>query len=269
MVAKALRDEKGYDGLISIAVPYPIHWGVARIWNKNKKGNPAKVWIADCGDPYMIQENDTFSPPFYFGWVEKWFMRKADYISVPVETAIPAYFPEFHHKIKVIPQGFDFDEVPISSSEDKDEIPYFAYAGGFIQGRRDPREFLAYLNGLKTDFRFDIFTRQKELVEPLANLSGGRINIRDYIPRNELLEILVQCDFLINFENAGDRQVPSKLIDYAILDKPILSIKTGALDSKKIDHFLNGDYSGKLLIDNPDQYRIESVVNQFIELMEE
>jgi len=55
-----------YDLLISIAVPYPIHWGVAAVWAKDKSKNLAPNWIADCGDPYCFQENDTFKPPFYF-----------------------------------------------------------------------------------------------------------------------------------------------------------------------------------------------------------
>jgi hypothetical protein len=50
-VKKALLKENGYDLLISIAVPYPIHWGVAKVWNKNQP--IAKTWVADCGDPYM------------------------------------------------------------------------------------------------------------------------------------------------------------------------------------------------------------------------
>src|SRR5699024_12169166 len=52
-VKKALREESGFDLLISIAVPHPIHWGTAWAWRKE---NPiAKTWVADCGDPYMGQ----------------------------------------------------------------------------------------------------------------------------------------------------------------------------------------------------------------------
>ena len=73
-------------------------------------------------------------------------------------------------------------------------------------------------------------------------------------------------DFLVNFENAGTRQTPSKLIDYIILEKAILSIKTGALDKKTVMEFLSGDYANQLLIKDPEQYRIENVCNKFIQL---
>ncbi|MEA1886217.1 MAG: hypothetical protein U9N72_03280, partial [Bacteroidota bacterium] len=57
MVRRALREESGYDLLISIAVPYPVHWGVAA--RRSETYPIAKNWVADCGDPYMGQENDT------------------------------------------------------------------------------------------------------------------------------------------------------------------------------------------------------------------
>ena len=73
--------ETGYDLLISVAVPYPIHWGIARIRTKgNKMG---KIWVADCGDPYYGCKTDSFKKMFYFKYIEKWFCRKTDYISVP------------------------------------------------------------------------------------------------------------------------------------------------------------------------------------------
>jgi len=50
-VRKILKYEKDYDLMISFAVPYPIHWGVA--WSITKKHKISEVWVADCGDPYM------------------------------------------------------------------------------------------------------------------------------------------------------------------------------------------------------------------------
>ena len=76
-------------------------------------------------------------------------------------------------------------------------------------------------------------------------------------------------DFLVNFENAGKRQSPSKLIDYLILEKPVLSVKTGRLDIQTVNAFLSGDYSGQMVIENPDQYRIENVAIQFLNLTQE
>lgn len=264
IVARALREESGYDLLISIAVPFPVHWGVAKAQRANHR--IAKTWVADCGDPYMGQENDTFTPPFYFGYVEKWFCRKADFLTVPVTGAIAAYYPEFHDKIKVIPQGFRFEDFQAQGERLPNPQVTFGYAGHLMPGMRDPSRFLQYLVDLEMDYRFHLYTRSVGLVAPYAQASGGRIIVHDYVSREELLLRFSQMDFVVNFENVGTKQTPSKLIDYAIIERPILSVRSEQLQTDNIDAFLKGDYSGQITVENPDQYRIENVVRKFIDL---
>lgn len=268
LVKKALQKEKGYDLLISIAVPYSVHWGVATIWKKNNTNNPAKHWIADCGDPYMGQENDSFKAPFYFAWVEKWFCRKVDYLTVPTANSIKGYYPEFHNKIKVIPQGFRFEDYKFNSAKNpqKDTI-VFGYGGMFIPGRRDPKELLKFLVSIEKDhnFEFHIFTTTPQWVLPYIKDSKS-IKLFDPIERMELMQKFSEMDFLINFTNIGTAQTPSKLIDYAILNKPILIVETGNLNKEVVIEFLRGNYGNKFFIDSPDQYRIENICQQFLKL---
>jgi glycosyltransferase involved in cell wall biosynthesis len=265
MVKKVLKKESEYNLLISIAVPYPVHWGVAGSLAKSHR--VAGTWIADCGDPYVGRENDTFKVPFYFRFIEKWFMRKADYISVPTRGAIGGYFPEFQPKIKIISQGFRFEDYQFESKIVINSKPIFAYSGGFIPGRRDPSEFIAYLKKQTIDFEFHIYTTTPEFIPNLTKDERTKIIVHNPVPRQELLKNLSQMDFLINFENIGGKQTPSKLIDYLILGKPILSIKTGSLDINLIKEFLSGNYKGKMLFEDPEQYHIENVCEKFIQLI--
>lgn len=264
-VRKALRHESGHDLLISVAVPYPIHWGVASVWNR--KQAIGKYWIADCGDPYMGNKTDSFKKLFYFKYVEKWFMRKADYVTIPVESARPAYYKEFHHKIRVVPQGFRVHAVRPLKVEKKKEGPTFAYAGGFIPRIRDPRPFLEYLSTLPHDFRFFLFTSKPEWLDGYKERLGEKIQIRSYIPREQLLRYLAAMDFLVNFDNNTDSAIPSKLIDYAIAGRPVLNVEK-QLDTSVIKQFLVGDYSHAMTPGNIDPYRIENVCTQFLELVQ-
>jgi hypothetical protein len=263
MVKKALKNEKGYNLLISIATPHPIHWGVASV--RGNKRKIADTWIADCGDPYMGRESNTYKPAFYFSFVEKWFCKKADFITVPTTASIQAYYPEFRSKIKVIPQGFNFDEYqfppPVKNSK-----PILAYAGSFIPGLRDPSELLSFLNELEMDFEFRIYTKTPYVAPAYAKKSGGRIVICEPLARIDLLQELSTVDFVVNFENSGTTETPSKLIDYAIIKKPILPVKTGTLNNGIVLEFLKGDYSNGQLVANIDQYRIQHVCKQFLEL---
>lgn len=268
MIKRALKDESGYDLLISIAVPHPVHWGVAKV--RKKEGDIAKVWVADCGDPYMGQENDSFKPMFYFGYVEKWFCRRADYLSLPTEGAIQAYYTEFHEKIKVIPQGFRFEDIKVLPHHGDSQKVIFGYGGMFIPGRRDPSEFLNFLlSKADVNFEFHIYTATPQFVVEFANRSNGKIKVFEPINRDRLLSSLSSMDFAVNFENVGSKQTPSKLIDYAIINKPILSIKTGDFNEVTANQFLGKSYEAALKIDNPDRYRIENIVGSFIDLIPE
>lgn len=265
LVKKALQGEKGYDALISVAVPYSVHWGVARIWSKKI----AKVWIADCGDPFMGQENDSFKPMFYFGWVEKWFCKKTDYLTVPTEKSIHGYYPQFHHKIKVIPQGFRFEDIQLFDGQKNKDKMVFGYAGMFIPGRRDPSEFLNYLNNLdeSINFEFHIYTTTPQFVTPFVNENSSRIVLKELVSREKLLYELSKMQFVVNFENAGTTQTPSKLIDYLIIDKPVLSIKYGDLKAPIVDEFFAENYSNKMILPEKNIYRIENVAAKFLALI--
>jgi glycosyltransferase involved in cell wall biosynthesis len=266
LVAKALKNENGYDLLISVAAPFPIHWGVAKAISKNRR--LASTWVADCGDPYMGDRVDSFRKLFYFKYIEQWFCRKADFIAVPTKGSIDAYYPEFHPKIRVIPQGFNLEETKIFKGIVNNKVPTFAYAGGFIPGIRDPRELLEFLCSYEHPFKFLVYTSNTAMVQPYVNASGNRIEIKPNIPREELLYELSTMDFLVNFNNGTTVQTPSKLIDYAIAGRPVLSIDTGKLNPLHIKQFLEGDYGNQHRIENIESYNIKNVVEKFISLAE-
>ncbi|MGN6802242.1 MAG: hypothetical protein ACTHJN_10065 [Ginsengibacter sp.] len=264
-IPKILKNESNIDYLITIGVPHSIHWGTA-LFKEKSKGNFPRVWVADCGDPYM--GNNFSRPYFYFKNIEKWFCRKADFISIPFEGARGGYYPEFQNKIHVIPQGFNFKPFNGNAEEPQNKVITFVYAGIFYKDRRDPRLFLEYLSSLKIDFKFLVFTKSNVLLESYKCDLGNKLEVSDYIPREDLLKIMVKADFLVNIENESTLQSPSKLIDYALTGRPILSINSKELDKKKIDKFLQRNYEGQLHIENIEQYKIENVASKFLSLIE-
>jgi len=263
-VSKRLKSEENYDMLISIAVPFTVHWGVAKARNKHHR--IADVWVADCGDPYMGSTTDSFGKPFYFRYIEKWFSRKADFITIPFEGARKGYYPEFHDKIRVIPQGFRLDNISLPEYSKNTEYPVFAYAGGFIPGRRDPTVMLNFLSESGRQFRFIVYTSQADLLLPFKNILKEKLEIRNYVPREELLKILSGMDFLINFDNNTHTQLPSKLIDYAITGRPVLNI-TSQTDFSVLLEFMDGNYNRKMKLGDPENYNIRMVTGKFVQLL--
>ena len=265
-VCSALKKENGYDLLISVAVPHPVHWGTA--WARTKKNPIASTWVADCGDAYMgVVGHDSFSKLFYFKYLEKWFCRKADFIAIPKLGMKVNYYPEFHYKMIEIPQGFKFDDIKFDKQVPDNKIPTFAFAGVFMKNTRNPSPLLDILAKSNKDFRFVVYTRTTDLLQPYINRLKEKLDVRPYIPRLDLLKELSKMDFLVNIGFDPEQQAPSKLIDYYLTGRPILSSLDNNFDDKTVLQFLQADYSGAFQYGNIDHYRIENVCASFLKLI--
>ncbi|MGQ2982071.1 hypothetical protein [Flavobacterium sp.] len=265
LVSKALKNEKGYDILVSIAVPHPVHWGVAAA--RTVKNPIAKTWIADCGDPYS-------------GFGKKFLSEKAsrlkkkalkallsaDYVTVPFDGAVNAYDSVLRPKIQIIPQGFNLEGINVFKGEINSPVKTFGYAGSFIPGRRDPRPFIDHLLSKGYDFKFVIYTKANELFAGYKDIIGDKLVLKNYIPREELLFELSKMDFLINFDNRNEVQLPSKIIDYALTTRPILNVDAYDIDEKAIEQFFAGKYEAAAMKINPEDYNIKTVAGKFIKL---
>ena len=93
-----------------------------------------------------------------------------------------------------------------------------------------------------------------------------KFEVNDYIPRLDLLYKLSSVDFLVNIENSTKVQTPSKLIDYGLIGRPILSVNPKSLDKNAVKEFLDGNYSKQFIIANHNDYDIVNVANQFLSL---
>ncbi len=261
LLKKALKKMSDYDMLISIAVPHPIHWGVAMALKNNKSFSG--IWVADCGDPFMGCKTDFYKKFFYFKYIEKNWCKRCNYISIPTESSVDGYYPEFQHKIRIIPQGFNFDEIKIPRFT-KNAIPTFAYAGALTLHFRNPCPLLDYLLTLDFDFKFVIFT-ESDIIQPYIEKFKGKLELRSYIPRHELLTFLGSMDFLVNFENNTSVQTPSKLIDYSIVNRPVISINK-EFNTNIVDEFLDGNYTNRYKMPDLSKYDIKNVAAEFLSL---
>lgn len=254
---------KDADMIITIAHPYSTHWGMALAKHKVEH---FPLWVSDCGDPFMGDPFEKY--PFYFKCLEKKWGKETDYITIPIEEGRTAYYPEVRDKIKIIPQGFRLDPIRVGSV--KNDVPTFAYAGALYPNQRDPREFLDYLMTLKTDFKFIVYSGQsvKKMLSLHIEQMKGKLEVADSMPRKELLKKLATMDFLVNINNLGGVQQPSKLIDYAIASRPVLDISTHLKESEQMhtNEFLHGDYTHKKELPDLSRYNIINVADAFLGL---
>jgi hypothetical protein len=264
-VFKALKKtQKNFDLVISIAKPYSIHWGLALFYSFNRKKK--EKWVADCGDSFLVNQEDNFITPFYFEWVEKWMYRHIDILSLPNNNYRKGFLKDIQSRIKIIPQGIDFNNFLVKQRIKSGGKLKFAYAGNFIPFKRDPREFIEFIASKDIDFEFYIYSKS-QFISSLIPVQDSRFILKEQVPRKEVIDFLSEMDFLVNFENSGSMASPSKLIDYTLTKRPILSVKYKFLDKEVVNQFFRGDFSSQLIVENPDRFKIENVVNQFISLV--
>ena len=263
-IARNLQISEDTDAVIALSTPFMNIWGLSKyIENHGKKF----VTIADSGDPFFYSQQRKHA--IWFKWIEKNTYKNYDYLTIPIKNAIPAYAPLLpQNKIKIIPQGFRMDNLKLYKGDFTGPVR-IAYAGVFYWDIRNPEFIFKYLNNIDIEYELYLFMRNKDtLVDDLLvkypNLSK-RVIIKA-LPRNELLYELSRMHFLLNIENTMNTQMPSKVIDYGISGRPILSCNSRNFSKEKADKFMHGIYEGQLKVDI-EQYNIVNVATQFEDLI--
>ncbi|NME67668.1 glycosyltransferase family protein [Flammeovirga aprica] len=258
---------RGYDIIFSNSFPFAVHYGLYKGLKKNKKLNKSKLKIAEYSDPFFFQSYIKINP--IYKYLEKMVLKEFDYIFIPTDKAITSYtYYKKQSNIKVFPQAFNFEKIT-TKKYSGNSIPTFAYAGLFYSGMRDPSSFFEYLCQREEDFKFIIFSRElnDKFIERYKKKLGSKLIVHVNVPRLELIEKLSEMDFLININNISSNQVPSKLIDYSLSGRPILSISQ-QFDPEIFENFCHKDYSQQEEI-CLDDYRIQNNVNRLIRLYNE
>lgn len=264
-IAKSLLISDDTDLVIALSTPFSCLWGLSQYVSRNGKNFIA---IADSGDPFYYSKQYSKAP--WFKIIEHSVYKKFDFLTIPIENAIPLYSPLIKkEKIKIIPQGFRMDNLNLYKGNFDGPVR-IAYAGVFYRDIRNPEFLFKYLSQCKTDFELYLFMRNSdsiidEFIEKYPSLKG-KVFVSS-LPHDQLLYELSRMHFLVNIENLSNTQLPSKLIDYGIAGRPIFSCNEQTFNSKILDGFMEGKYDGKYEVD-VQRYNIKRIANEFIELYE-
>lgn len=252
------------DMVIALSTPFCIHWALSKYVKKKGK---YFVTIADSGDPFYYSKQWKLAP--WFKYIERNVYKQMDYLTIPTANAIPSYdtlIPK--EKIRVIPQGFDMSHLNLYQGGFGETV-HIAYAGVFYWGIRNPEFLFDYLDKCSKDYVFHLYLRYRDAVldqtiNKYPNLRS-RLRVEYNVPHDKLLYKLSKMHFLINIENLSNTQIPSKLIDYGMTGRPILSCNETNFSSDVMEQFLSGDYHQRYSI-NLDDYNIINVADQFMAL---
>ncbi|MEQ1747501.1 MAG: glycosyltransferase, partial [Saprospiraceae bacterium] len=242
---KTLLKAQPFDAVVSVSLPFTGHlvgWHAKNL-------APALRWLADIGDPFTIQPK----PPnndFLYGRISKRLERavleKADTVAVTNTGAVRAYreqFGEVAEKLRVVPPAWrqaispkslehwalnsKMSNVQCSISNVQVHLGFF---GALYAPTRTPDVFLGLLQKtystrpdlfgrLYAHFYGDVFP---EFFEKLTNTPG--VVLHGLCSRADAEAAMQQMNILVNIGNTTDYQLPSKVVDYLAVGKPVLHL---------------------------------------------
>lgn len=180
--------------------------------------------------------------------------------------------------IVVIPHGFNLQETKKAVYE-KNDVPSFAYAGRFWKEIRDPTFFFEFLRTCKYDFRFYVYWNDAgkgawpatawvhQMLTTYKALLGEKLIVKDPLPRLDLIYELSKQDFLVDFSNRTGIQEPSKLIDYTLMERPVLSFNQSNFRPEMFEAFLRGQYEQSPKVDL-SKHDIDRVMDLYLDVAE-
>lgn len=224
---KAISLFKKYDRVICITNPFSSGF-CGYILKKLKIANKLHI---DAGDPYSTHrrhQNEKFHS--LREKIEKLVCKDVDDFVIPLkETLID--FPFLDKNFRVIPQIFSDKKASYTYDFDSNEVNIL-YAGRFYDKFRKPDYLFEALNKLlieKVRLKFHFFgieglnKNQRNILQKFPLLEQ-QFNENKTIDRECLLDVMSRADILINIENDGLNQVPSKVIDYQLSKSLVYNI---------------------------------------------
>lgn len=267
-VLHAISNINEYDAVISIGTPFYVHLAVALAMRQQHTNIVA---ICDNGDPfYNYKKHDKAA---YWGIIQKYVFSKFDYICTPTQNAV-SYYEKYalRERIKVIPQGYNMCDVSTAEYR-KNTVATFAFAGRFYEDIRNPEPLLKFLAALTIPFKFVVYAPlsgnvYEHILLPYKDVLQEKLVLCNMLSREQCIFELSKMDFLINIENTLSVQVPSKMVDYTLSKRPIISFTHTAIPCEKLEQWLQGNYVDPLKVDI-SPFDIKNVVCQFEQLLKE
>lgn len=244
------RDQRRCDVLVTFAQPWIDHMVGLEV-RRRRRGIP---WVAHFSDPWTDSPYYDQSIPEIASKMEVWRDQERRIISgadvvifVTSQTAdlvMRKYPEEWRQKVRIVPHGFDRDAVAGPASGATSQALRIVYTGNIYAGTRHPLnlfEALAEINQTQSlagrvqlDFFGycppDVVERAKALgLEPIMAFHGT-IGYIDSLRR------LAEGDLLLLIDAPSDVSVflPSKIVDYLMLGKPILALTPSNGASKDV-----------------------------------
>ena len=220
---------KDFDYVISVSLPFTSHVCASIIVKELKT-----KWVMDIGDPFSLKvqspENNTILYSFLNRFIEKKYYNKADQIFFTHHEVLDFHQKKFKIKNSKLKIGHPIFEILnknilLSKEYNYNKLPInIGYFGIFTDKIREPFNYINYIaNNLGDEFNhyWYINEESKKYFTPFQD--QGNHFIEQLIPREEAIKKMINnFHLLLSIGNTNKYQLPSKVIEYISLGKPVI-----------------------------------------------
>ena len=221
--------ENNFDIIISVSLPFTSHL-CAYILKKRISAD----WYMDIGDPFSLKINSPENNKIIYSYLNKFYEKKF------YQNASKIIFT--HNEVAELHQNkFNIDRTKIvigypiallnerriknSLNFNYEDTPLkIGYFGAFTKSVREPNNYIISIaNSLDDDIKHEWYINKesKKYFTSIKNISSHQF--LDILPRELALEVMVsKMHILLSIGNFNKYQMPSKVIEYISLGKPVL-----------------------------------------------
>ena len=221
--------KNNFDIIISVSLPFTSHL-CAHILKKRISAE----WYMDIGDPFTLKINSPENNKIIYSYFNKFFERKF-YQNASKIIFTHNEVAELHKKKFKIDRSKIIIGYPIALlNEDiiKDSLNFnykntplkIGYFGAFTKSVREPNNYIINIaNSLGSNVKHEWYINEesKKYFSSLKDISFHQF--LDILPRELALEVMAnKIHILLSIGNFNKYQMPSKVVEYLSLGKPVL-----------------------------------------------
>lgn len=248
-----LMRKNKYDVVLSTFGPLSSLW--CGLYYKKKY--PDIKWICDFRDPIVLESTPKIFF-LYFKWLERVSCKKADSITVVSQGYLERICPKkYRYKAFMIPNGYDDDDQIYKKVDNIDRSTIrFLYVGTLYEGKRKLIPIFKVIRELidekiidENKIEFCYAGNDAAFFLQQARLYKLEDRVKNYnnISRIDCLKLQFNSDFLLlsTWNNKKEFGVfPGKLLEYMLINKPIISIVDGNLPNSEVSSVIEAGNLG-------------------------
>lgn len=239
-------EQENYDTVLILVKPFSLI-RLAKIIKK--KFSNINV-IIDISDPFLKNvgyQNANFIKKFRIKYFEFINLKYVNTLIV-LNKEIKKYYSKYVKKVIIVEQGvndeivnYNFYKSNTIKKSDKFEL---VYGGVLYKHLREPFELYKSIISFKSDIKLSILSRSPQYFYPPVN---DRISYRNPLKQEDLFNKYLNGDIIVFIDNFSGIQVPGKIIEILVFNKPILFIYENE-NSPSINYIR--DYEGIYMVKN-------------------